>query len=238
MPYARLARAANKFSLFFKGVRLRRKYRELTMVPQGSYWKNLAVAQQATPISGCIVECGTWRGGMLAGLAETLGSDRCYIGFDSFAGLPPAQPIDGAEAMQYQADRSGVWFHDNCTAKQSEAETAMRMSGAKRVELVVGWFEETVPGWVAPEPIALLRLDGDWYDSTKVCLQHLIPQMTPGGLVIVDDYYAWGGCAKAIHEWLATTDPPVRLRQAHNDVCYFTMPITAQGEAAVPGVAP
>ncbi len=225
MAFARLSGATTILFQFARGSRLRQKYRDFTMVPQGSFWKNIAIAEKATRVAGCVVECGTWRGGMLAGIAETMGKDRRYIGFDSFAGLPPAKlSIDGPDAIRYQGNVEGEWYFNNCTANQSDAEMALAMSGARRVDFVVGWFEDTVPRWTAPEPIALLRLDGDWYDSTMVCLDHLVPQLAPGGYVIIDDYYAWGGCAKAVHQWLARAGIPIRLRQLHNDVCYYVMP--------------
>jgi len=73
---------------------------------------------------------------------------------------------------------------------------------ADRVEFHVGWFQDTVP--VAAEnlgPIAVLRLDGDWYASTQVCLQHLYPLLSRGGILILDDYYYWEGCKKATDEY-------------------------------------
>ena len=64
------------------------------------------------------------------------------------------------------------------------------------------WFQNTVPidaGKLGP--IALLRLDGDWYDSTKICLEHLYPLLSPGGIIIMDDYWTWEGCRKATDEY-------------------------------------
>ena len=70
----------------------------------------------------------------------------------------------------------------------------------------VGWFQNTVPVDAGKlGPIALLRLDGDWYDSTKVCLEHLYPLLSRGGIVIMDDYWAWEGCLKATDEYREKT---------------------------------
>ena len=82
-------------------------------------------------------------------------------------------------------------------------------------ELVRGWFQDTVPELaqrLADEGIALLRLDGDWYDSTMVCLEHLVPLLHEEGVVILDDYYAWDGCARATHDYLSRHDLPYRIR--------------------------
>lgn len=191
------------------------------MLSRSTYAKNLMLARGAANVEGCVVECGTWKGGMLAGIAEVLGPQRRYFGFDSFEGLPPAKEIDGRAALAWQSDTASPHFHENCRASRRDAEIAMQRSGAKHVELVAGWFDHTLPKWTAPEPIALLRLDADWYDSTRTCLEHLMPQMAANGLVIIDDYYTWDGCARAVHDWIADTQVPVRIRQAYNDVCYF-----------------
>lgn len=78
------------------------------------------------------------------------------------------------------------------------ARRAERGDGVGPAEIIQGWFSATVPVWAKQQrPIAVLRLDGDWYDSTILCLEHLWPLVSPGGLVIIDDYYPWDGCSKA-----------------------------------------
>jgi len=62
-------------------------------------------------------------------------------------------------------------------------------------------------------PISLLRLDGDWYKSIKCCLDELAAQVVPGGVIILDDYYAWEGCARATHDYLAEIKSPLRIRE-------------------------
>ncbi len=206
-----------------KGVMLAKKYTRFTMIPTAIYAKNIAIAMLAVRVRGCVVECGTWKGGMLAGLADTLGKDRRYIGFDSFEGLPNAKPIDGDEAIAWQLNTSGKDYHNNCSAAKEEAEEALRISGSQSTELIAGWFADTVVNWQANEPIAFLRLDGDWYDSTMTCLNHLVPQMSEGGIIVIDDYYTWGGCSKAVHDWLSLKKLPLCKRQGFNDVCYLVV---------------
>lgn len=141
--------------------RLHRKYRHYTMIQRTRFTGNLHLAARAANVPGSIVECGTWRGGMIAGIAEVLGSARKYYLCDSFQGLPPAKEIDGVEALAWQANTTGPIYHNNCTASVEEARAAMAMSGAKDYVILEGWFEDTLPKF-PPGPVALLRLDGDW----------------------------------------------------------------------------
>lgn len=69
--------------------------------------------------------------------------------------------------------------------------------------------------------IALLRLDGDWYDSTMTCLMHLFPLVTTGGLVIIDDYGVWEGCTRAVHRYLADNERPEGIRTTSSGVAYI-----------------
>jgi O-methyltransferase len=198
------------------------KYRDFTMIPESIYAKNLRIAERLRSVEGCIVECGVWRGGMMAGIAELLGPNRDYFLFDSFEGLPPAQAIDGPHAIAWQADTEGPIYYDNCTAPIESAQTAMRMSGVDRVTIMKGWFQDTLPSFTPPGPIALLRLDGDWYESTLACLNSLFRYVSQDGFIIVDDYYAWDGCSRALHEFLAREPSNRRIQQFDNEVCVVT----------------
>jgi O-methyltransferase len=202
-----------------------RKYRGNTMVQEAKFVRNLELVHGFKHIRGCVVECGVWRGGMSAAMAEVLGSDRQYFLFDSFEGLPPArEDLDGAAAIAWQNNSTSPAYYNNCTAAESEAAAAMKLSGATSFSLVKGWFSDTVPAFKPPSEIAVLRLDGDWYDSTRVCLEHLVPFVADHGVVIIDDYYEWDGCARAVNEYLLRAGSPtevVRLRQFRNLVAYF-----------------
>jgi len=199
-----------------------KRFSRYTMISKTAYLRNLALAQDFSNVPGAVVECGVWRGGMSAGMATVLGAGREYHLFDSFEGLPPAKEIDGQSAIAWQADKNSPSYYDNCAAEESEAAAAMKMSGASRFELHKGWFDKTIPLWSAnATPIAVLRLDCDWYESMKVCLSHLMPKVTRGGLIIVDDYYTWDGCTTAVHEYLAALRKPLRMRQFLNGPFYL-----------------
>jgi len=192
------------------------------MIPVRRFCANLSLAETVLDIPGCIVECGVWRGGMSAGLCLLLGSERDYFLFDSFEGLPPAQPIDGQDALQYQQNAASPGYRDNCTAPPEFARRAMELAGAQRFHLVPGWFNQTLPGFEPEQPIALLRLDGDWYESTMVCLRSLFDRVAPNGIIIVDDYYDWDGCSRALHDFLSERKATERIRSFNGSVCYLT----------------
>lgn len=195
-------------------------FREFTMVPRSMFIDNLRVATLAKDVPGCVVECGVWRGGMSAGIASLLGPSRTYYLFDSFEGLPPAQAIDGSKAIQWQQATDSSAYYDNCSAGEEFAHRAMRQAGARDVHLVKGWFSDTVPGFTPSAPIAVLRLDGDWYESTMTCLEGLYDKVAPGGLVILDDYYSWDGCSRATHDFLSRRSAVERIR-VQGAVCYL-----------------
>jgi len=173
------------------------------MVPNDSYISNLRIAALVKNVPGVVIECGTWRGGMIAGIADVLGSSRRYYLFDSFEGLPAAQEIDGAGALAWQTDKSAPSYFNNCTASEEEAREAMSKSAATDYRIIKGWFDSTLSKIDPGENIALLRMDADWYDSTKCILDHFADRVVPGGIIIVDDYYIWEGCTLAVNEYAA-----------------------------------
>ena len=109
-------------------------------------------------------------------------------------------------------------------APSSFATHAMRLAGVTNVSVHPGWFKDTLPGYTPPAPIAILRLDGDWYDSTMVCLQALFPHLTPEGVVILDDYSTWDGCRRAVNEYLYQYKSLARILQWRDDVTYIKLP--------------
>jgi O-methyltransferase len=199
-----------------------KKFSGYTMFNSYPYIQNLLLAQKVK-VDGCVVECGTWRGGMIAGFATVLGNKREYYLFDSFEGLPDATENDGELAAKYQADtkENPEYGWDNCRAEISFAEQAMKKSGVDHYQLVKGWFENTLPGFDKSKKIALLHLDGDWYDSVYLCLEQLYDSVVPGGIVIIDDYTNWEGCTKAVHDFLSKRNIPEKIKQFNNSISYF-----------------
>ena len=201
------------------------------MVLPHTFESNLLLCHEKAPDTGCIVEAGVWRGGMSAGMADMVPGRVHYL-FDSFEGLPPAKDIDGEAALNWQRNVSGPLYYNNCRAEIYFAKQAMAMASAKEVHIIQGWFNETVLSFVPQEPIAILRLDGDWYESTMQCLIGLYPHVMQGGLVILDDYYLWDGCARALHDYLATHKCADRIDK-WGDVCYLIKRSTVEKAAQI-----
>jgi hypothetical protein len=158
------------------------------------------VLRQRVP--GDLVETGVWRGGitiLMRAILKVYGdTERTVWAADSFAGLPVP------DAEKYPADAR----HDFSTSAGYNV-LAVSVEDVRanftrygllddQVRFLVGWFRDTLP--TAPiERIAILRLDGDLYESTMDALNALYPKLSPGGYVIVDDYYAWEPCQKAVN---------------------------------------
>lgn len=163
-------------------------------------------------VPGDFVECGVWRGGSAGIMAQVLlkydrHGTRLLQLFDSFEGLPEPTEADGEHAAQYSGgvNSGALKSVHQCEAGIEIVEKLLIQSigfPCERVRFHRGWFQETIPHLGRdPEKIAVLRLDGDWYDSTKVCLDFLYDRLSKSGVIILDDYFAWEGCKKAVDEF-------------------------------------
>jgi O-methyltransferase len=199
---------------------LYRKYQGYTMIPEDVFVSNLELSTKFFNVPGDVVECGVWRGGLIAAIAEVSGHDRRVHLFDSFEGLPQAKEIDGKEALLWQADKTSPFYFDNCNADESFAIQALKLANHNNFKIYKGWFQDTLHTYEGNN-IAILRLDGDWYDSVKVCLEKLYPLVSEGGVIIIDDYYTWDGCSKATHDYLSEVRSASRVYQWRNQVAYI-----------------
>lgn len=197
--------------------RLFEKYKDRTMCNRETFVANIELARRFQSIPGAIVECGVWRGGMIAAIAEVLGDDRHYVLADSFQGLPRAQPIDGEALLNWQAANSMT----NCRASAADAVFSMQMAGISNFRIVRGWFDDSLSGLLGI-PIAVLRLDADLFSSTLVCLERLFDLVAVGGVIVIDDYYVWDGCARAVHAFLGSRNRAERIR-VFNGVAYIVV---------------
>ncbi len=188
----------NKAIKRMKYEKLFKKYKEFTMIPKEIFLGKLECINWYNVPKGNVVECGVWKGGMIASIAEMLGNDYSYYLFDSFEGLPePNQIDDGLIAKNWYGNNN----IDNCRADITFASNAMKMSKVKKVYFKKGWFNETIPNNEI-NTISVLHIDSDWYESVKLCLDNFFPKIVNGGIVIIDDYYFWEGCRKAVNEYL------------------------------------
>jgi hypothetical protein len=155
-------------------------------------------------IPGDIVECGVWMGGSMKAAADTLisigSTKRTLWLYDTYDGLP--------EATEHDIDFKGlsqmeIWRPGMEKAPLYRVKDAMNSTGypRDRIEYIVGKVEETFPERI-PDSIALLRLDTDYYSSTKHELENLIPLVSRGGVVIIDDYGHFLDARRAVDEYL------------------------------------
>jgi O-methyltransferase len=161
-------------------------------------------------IPGDIVECGVWRGGSMMAAALSLlnegNVDRNLFLYDTFSGMSEPSDEDArydgllaASQLDSTLRNTGVW----CYSPIDEVNRNVLSTGypGEKIHLIEGKVEETVPARV-PENISLLRLDTDWYESTRHELKHLFPLLSQGGVMIIDDYGHWQGARKAVDEFL------------------------------------
>jgi hypothetical protein len=173
-------------------------------------------------IKGDIVECGVWRGGSMHAVARTLDSvgdhSRDLYLFDTYEGMPPPSEkdlrLDGKSAQELldkgTKDQS-IWAY--ATLEDVKQGFQSVPYPAERIHYVEGKVEDTIPDQ-APDTIALLRLDTDWYESTKHELEHLYSRLVSGGVLIIDDYGYWKGSQQATDEWLKATGERLMLARA------------------------
>jgi O-methyltransferase len=172
-------------------------------------------------VPGAILECGVWRGGsMLAAalcLLELGSTDRELCLYDTFAEIP----LPGERDRHVTGVSAAEWMEAPLAADPTLGQIGadrvrelLESTGypPERIRLEPGLVEETIPER-APATIALCRLDTDWYDSTLHELHHLYPRISPGGVLIVDDYGEFTGSREATDEYLATLpSPPLLVR--------------------------
>jgi len=170
-------------------------------------------------VAGAIVECGVWKGGSMAAVARTLLQMQevrreLYL-FDTFEGMmePTAKDVDysGKKASQALLDSPG----DRCDdAPLQQVKEVLYGTGypRERMHFVAGKVEYTIPA-SAPDSIALLRLDTDWYDSTRHELVHLFPRLSKAGVIIIDDYGHWKGSRQACDEYFTENRIPILLNR-------------------------
>jgi Macrocin-O-methyltransferase (TylF) len=179
-------------------------------------------------IPGDFVEAGVWRGGSCMLIAETLlalgeSSRRIFL-FDTFAGHPRPdaekdidiwgnRAIDEWERTRTKGDdeNPGQWAY--ASFEDVQANLALTGYPADGLVFVKGMVEETMQDVDARDGFALMRLDTDWYESTKVGLEHLYPRLVSGGVLILDDYGHYKGQQLAVDEYLAARKEPILLNR-------------------------
>jgi hypothetical protein len=164
-------------------------------------------------IQGDFVECGVWRGGSIMAAMLTLkqlgDTSRNFYLFDTYEGMTPPTDkdvmFDGTTAADVLANtekKEGPTYW--CIASLEDVKRNVYSTGypQEKIFFIKGRVEDTVPQQ-APAKISLLRLDTDWYESTKHELDHLYPRLASSGVLIIDDYGHWQGSRIAVDEYFS-----------------------------------
>jgi hypothetical protein len=197
-----------------RDIQLINNLKPYTMTSSERLWSLLNAVRHVidTRVAGDLVECGVWRGGSVMAMALELAnhnvSDRSIWLYDTFAGMttPTEADIEAGTGVQADfmmrqtpvSDGNNVW----CIASRADVETNVRSTGypSENFLFVEGDVAATLHQH-CPDRISLLRLDTDWYESTKVELEVLYPRLSVGGVLILDDYGHWKGARKAVDEY-------------------------------------
>jgi Macrocin-O-methyltransferase (TylF) len=168
--------------------------------------RDLALSYADQP--GAFVECGVARGGCLALMSHLAGPDRITWGFDSFDGLPELGSEDEGSGQEF------VGFRCSGEGQQAVSKTFTTLGlPMSNVRIVAGWFDQTLRGFTNEVgPIALLRLDADWYEPTRLALEAFYDSVISGGAIIINDYFTFTGCQRAVDEFRAGLRPAGALQ--------------------------
>ena len=175
----------------------------------------VAVELERNGVAGAFVEAGTARGGSAIVIAAAKSAERPMKVYDVFGMIPPPTEHDGADVhRRYAKITAGeargpggdtyYGYRDDLYQEVTDAFARHGLRAAdNNIELVQGLFEDTVR---LEEPVAFAHLDGDWYESTMTCLTRIAPLLVPGGRIVLDDYYMWSGCRRAVDEYFSGRD--------------------------------
>jgi len=185
-------------------------------------------------IPGDYVECGVWKGGSSLAVSlmlEKLSKYNIKLWlYDTFSGMSKPTSIDVDNKGNKAAVRlenedkttSWVWAY----SELDEVKSNMKISKFPKsnVKYIKGKVEDTLLMDDIPEKISILRLDTDWYESTKIELEILYPRLVKGGIIIIDDYGHWKGSKKAVDEYLDKNNINVFLHRIDYTARLFVKP--------------
>lgn len=195
-------------------------------------------------IPGSFVECGVWKGGAMGLMALAnlhTGVERRHLHlFDAFQEIcEPDASVDGERAVREVCEftkkgghnegklqpLTGIYDSFGGAGTLEENKNLLEKVIGYPVEQIhyhVGWFQHTLPNEHEKiDQIAILRLDGDWYASTKVCLEYLFDKVVVGGVVIIDDYGTYEGCRRAFDEFVTSRKIRLFLGSVDKDCRFF-----------------
>jgi predicted O-methyltransferase YrrM len=181
-------------------------------------------------VPGDVIETGVYQGGSTIAMLHVLGllqSPKAVYACDAFKGLPESVEQDstgckhaltGVPAQGCQRGAAGAWASARSVFDKNIQDYQHRINMSTHVRVLEGWFSDTLPrlrdaNGGRQHTLCFLRLDGDVYSSTKVALEILYPMLSPGGVVYMDDYGSYAGCAQAVDDFMSSLDVRPELHE-------------------------
>lgn len=187
--------------------------------------RDAALRLRREKVPGVFIEAGVAMGGSAIVLAQVKEAERPLDLYDVFAMIPPPGPQDGEDAHKRFAEiKSGVssglggnTYYGYVDQLIDEVRSNLQGFGIDlqrdRVRLIQGLFEDTLH----PQgPVALAHIDCDWYEPVRICIERIVPRLSPGGMLVFDDYSSYSGCARAVDELLAQRPDFEKVFQARS----------------------
>jgi hypothetical protein len=180
--------------------------------PQLTSLVSCVLEADASGREGLVIEAGTALGGSAIAMAAAKSQERPMLVYDVFGVIPPPSEQDGAAGQGRYADITAgcseglggdvyYGYHEDLMGEVTASFARHSVPvDEHRIELVQGLFQDTIK---IDEPVALAHVDADWYESTLTCLNRIAPHLVPGGRIVVDDYWFWSGCRRAVDEYVA-----------------------------------
>ncbi|SEL43944.1 TylF/MycF/NovP-related O-methyltransferase [Parapedobacter koreensis] len=197
-----------------KAALMRIKTQHLTYLATSDLFNlyDTAAEVERAQIAGLFIETGCALGGSAIAIAKAKSKQREFRVYDAFGLIPPPSEKDDADVhMRYEEIKTGKSkglgnnpyygytenLKDVVTANLAKHGVPIE---ANNIKLIKGYFEDTL---YLTEPIAFAHIDCDWYASVMSCLMQIEPRLSPNGVLVFDDYYAWSGCRSAVDEYFS-----------------------------------
>lgn len=175
----------------------------------------LVISNERRGIEGAIIEAGCALGGSAVVIANSKTAERQFLIYDVFETIPRPSSKDGKDAhKRYEIIRSGASkgidgeiYYGYTDDLYARVESALGDFGlhpnSNNIKLIKGLFEDTME---IDFPVSLAHIDCDWYESVTTCLERIWPYLVQGGTMVIDDYYTWSGCSRAVDEYFGSKD--------------------------------
>ena len=193
----------------------------MVTVPLLFYYYDLVVKINNLCVPGDIVECGVWNGGsavMMAVAAKNSGKARKVWLFDSFEGDPAPAEGDSDFAI-------ANFFEGYCKGDVSKVKEIFNKLEVDKDQICIikGWFEDTFPK-TEINSISVLHIDSNWYSPIMICLDKFYDSVSPGGIIILNDYNRWQSCNDAINDFLAKKGVDLKVVEMSSAGAYLQKP--------------